>query len=85
MTLNTLSVTAQAVTAQAESVYQESYIYGGHVSAQEGCKLAKQAITRQAVAQQCGSLMRGGSVCFKGKSEVLAYRSDAAMVKPIRP
>jgi hypothetical protein len=63
-----MTLTTQAVTAQAESVYQESYIYGSHVSPQEGCKLAEQAIKRQAVAQQCGSLMRGGSVRFKSES-----------------
>jgi hypothetical protein len=63
-----VTLTIQSVTVQAETVYQESYVYGGHVSPQEGCKLAEQAIKREAVAQQCGSLMRGGAVRFKSES-----------------
>jgi hypothetical protein len=59
---------AVTLTAQAETVYQESYVYDSDVSPQEGCKLAEQAIKRQAVAQQCGSLMHGGAVRFKSES-----------------
>lgn len=69
MTLLLLTWATQPMHAKAgEDNYEESYIYSGRMSAEDGCKLAEQALKRQAVAKQCGSLMSGGSVRFKSES-----------------
>ena len=55
--------------AHAEPITEEaSYIYSVDISPREGCKLAEQALKRQAVARQCGSLMSGGVLRFKSET-----------------
>jgi hypothetical protein len=54
--------------AQAPQLSEESYVFDSRMTADEACSLAEQALKRNAVARQCGSLMTGGAFRALGDS-----------------